>query len=361
MEFAPGQLSEMSAELNAALSDLPATAGKKEGKRRKELQKTAKELEKHSEKLDGHNQHPDTLGDRNSYSKTDKDATFMRMKEDAMNNGQTKPGYNLQIGTENQFIADFALFPNPTDTLTYIPFMEPFNKRYGLYPSTETADSGYGSEVNYRFMEEHGIEAFVKHNRFHMEQRPRHVQGPFRSENFYHNEKEDCCVCPTGRRMERTGQRNVKTASGHLPERHRCQSRNCDGCPLRPLCFNAAGNRTVERNRRLEKYRRQAFDLLASEEGLRQRGRRCVEPEAVLGQMKSHMAYRRFRHFGKDKVTMDFAFFAMAFNLKKMVAKMKPGGFKRHLDCMNFIFHLVVRNVSHPGTFDKQKQIKLAA
>ena len=194
-----------------------------------------------------------------------------------------------------------------------------------------------------------------------VDERPRHVQGPFRSENFYHNEKEDCCVCPTGRRMERTGQRNVKTASGHLPERHRCQSRNCDGCPLRPLCFNAAGNRTVERNRRLEKYRRQAFDLLASEEGLRQRGRRCVEPEAVLGQMKSHMAYRRFRHFGKDKVTMGFSFFAMAFNLKKMVAKMKPGGFKRHLDCMNFIFHLVVRNVSHPGTFDKQKQIKLAA
>ena len=86
----------------------------------------------------------------------------MRMKEDAMNNGQTKPGYNLQIGTEKQFITDFALFPNPTDTLTYIPFMESFKNRYGAFPYTEIADSGYGAEENYRFMEERGIEAFVK-------------------------------------------------------------------------------------------------------------------------------------------------------------------------------------------------------
>ena len=93
--FTPSRLSEISAELNAALSDLPTTTDKKERKRRKELQKTAKELEKHSKKPDEYNQYLDTLGDRNSYSKTDKDATFMRMKEDAMNNGQTKPGYNL--------------------------------------------------------------------------------------------------------------------------------------------------------------------------------------------------------------------------------------------------------------------------
>ena len=49
------------------------------------------------------------LGDRNSYSKTDPDATFMRMKEDAMNNGQTKPGYNVQISTENQFITNYGI------------------------------------------------------------------------------------------------------------------------------------------------------------------------------------------------------------------------------------------------------------
>ena len=320
VEFTPTQLSEISAELNAALSSLPATTDREEKKRRKGLQKTSKELERHSRKLSEYNQHLDTLGERNSYSKTDKDATFMRMKEDAMNNGQTKPGYNLQIGTEKQFITDFALFPNPTDTLTYIPFMESFKNRYGAFPSTEIADSGYGAEENYRFMEERGIEAFVKYNRFHIEQRPRYVQDPFRSENFYYNEKEDYCVCP-----------------------------------------KAAGNRISERNHRLEKYKRQAFSLLTSDEGLKQRGRRCIEPEAVFGQMKFDMAYRRFRHFGKDKVTMDFAFFAIAFNLKKMIAKMNLGGLKHNLDCFKFIFYLTECLCGHLRVFDNQKQRKLAA
>ena len=124
------------------------------------------------------------LDGRNSYSKTDPDATFMRMKEDHMRNGQTKPGYNLQIGTENQFLVDFALFPNPTDTLTMIPFETSFMDRYGHFPSEEVADSGYGSEENYRFMEENGMEAYVKYNFFHKEQRPRYVADPFRQESF---------------------------------------------------------------------------------------------------------------------------------------------------------------------------------
>ena len=361
VEFTPTQLSEMSSELNAALSSLPATTDKEEKKRRKQLQKTAKELEKHSRKLSEYNQHLDTLGERNSYSKTDKDATFMRMKEDAMNNGQTKPGYNLQIGTEGQFITDFALFPNPTDTLTYIPFMVSFKNRYGVLPSTEIADSGYGSEENYRFMEEHGIEAFVKYNRFHIEQRPRYVQDPFRSENFYYNEKEDYCVCPMGQHMSRIGQRRVNTASGYVSERHRYQAKNCNGCPLRSLCFKAEGNRIIERNHRLEKYKRQAFNLLTSDEGLKQRGRRCIEPEAVFGQMKFDMAYRRFRHFGKDMATMDFAFFAIAFNLKKMIVKMKLRGLRYCFDHVFVIFRLEKHLEPYLGGLEKKNEIKLAA
>ncbi len=101
--------------------------------------------------------------------KTDHDATFMRMKEDAMNNGQTKPGYNLQLGTENQFILDFGLFQSPGDPLTMITFFNSFAGRYHRLPDKAVADSGYGSEENYRFMEEAGIAAYVKYNWFHRE------------------------------------------------------------------------------------------------------------------------------------------------------------------------------------------------
>jgi len=243
------------------------------------------------------------------------------MKEDAMNNGQTKPGYNLQIGTENQFITNFALYPNPTDTLTYIPFLKTFSERYGRLFSTGVADSGYGSEENYRFMEENGMEAFVKYNYFHKEQRPRYVANPFSYESFYYNEKEDFYVCPMGQHMTRIGVKRSKTDSGYITESVRYRARRCDGCPLRGGCFKARGNRVIEVNHRLNGYKKKVRERLLSEEGLKHRGRRCIEPEAVFGQMKYNMAYRRFRHTGKDKVTMDFAFFAMAFNIKKMCAK----------------------------------------
>ena len=128
-----------------------------------------KTVEKNRTKLMEYDNHLDTLGERNSYSKTDPEATFMRMKEDAMRNGQTKPGYNLQIGTQNQFLIDFRLFPTPTDTLTLIPFFHSFEQRYNRLPTVGVADSGYGSEENYRFMQDNGIEAFVKYNYFHKE------------------------------------------------------------------------------------------------------------------------------------------------------------------------------------------------
>lgn len=326
IEFTPAMLTEMAGELRQALEQVPEPSTKEEKTALKKKRKQLKELEEHRDKLQEYDNRLDTLQDRNSYSKTDNDATFMRMKEDAMRNGQTKPGYNLQIGTGNQFITDFALFPNPTDTLTLIPFLQSFSSRYDRLAHTVVADSGYGSEENYRFMSENGMEAYVKYNYFHMEQRPRFKPDPFKAENFYYNEEQDFCICPMGQKMQRIGTRHVKTASGYVSENARYRAIRCEGCPLRCRCFKAKGNRTIELNHRLRKYKQKAKELLCSEEGLKHRGQRCIEPEAVFGQMKNNMNYKRFRHFGKDKVFMDFAFFAIAFNIKKMCAKMTKEG-----------------------------------
>lgn len=322
VEFTPGTLTELVNELKAALEQEPETADKERKKVQREKKKQIKELEAHRDKLKEYNSHLQTLGERNSYSKTDKDATFMRMKEDAMNNGQTKPGYNLQIGTEGQFITDFGLFPNPTDTLTLIPFFNSFLDRYTRLPQTGVADSGYGSEENYRFMQENRIEAFVKYNYFHKEQGPRYRPNPFHPESLYYNVDQDYYVCPMGQHMNRIGTKRGKTASGYVTESSRYKAQRCDGCPLHGSCFKAHGNRIIEVNHRLNEYKRRARQRLTSEQGVKHRGQRCIEPEAVFGQMKYNMAYRRFRHTGKDKVTMDFAFFAIAFNIKKLCAKL---------------------------------------
>ncbi len=135
------------------------------------------------------------LGDRNSYSKTDPDATFMRMKEDAMNNGQTKPGYNVQISTENQFITNYGIFWRPTDQGTFIPYITSFCDKYGFQSEEICADSGYGSEQNYAHMESIGVTPYVKYNMFHAEDKKKRRENPFLVQNLYYNAEEDYYVC----------------------------------------------------------------------------------------------------------------------------------------------------------------------
>ena len=324
LELTPQTLCEISKEFKEALGSAPEAKTKEEKAAQRGKNKMFKELERHGEKLAEYNSRLEQMEGRNSISKTDPSATFMRMKEDAMCNGQTKPGYNLQISSAHQFITDFALFPNPTDTLTFIPFLGSFPGRYGRFPKRVVADSGYGSEENYRFMDEAGIEGFVKYNRFHLEHRPRYKPDTFHPDSLYYNEEGDYYICPMGQRMSRTGTLQTRTEGGYISQSACYRAIRCKGCPLRCLCYKAKANqRTIRVNHRLNAYKRKACELLTSEEGIKERGRRCIEPEAVFGQMKSNMAYRRFRHMGKDKVVMDFTFFAIAFNIKKLCSMMR--------------------------------------
>jgi len=290
--------------------------------RSKDEQKAIKTLEdKHLPKLEEYEKHLETLGKRNSYSKTDPDATFMHMKEDHMMNGQLKPAYNVQIGTENQFFTHYDFYPNPTDTLTYIPFMNGFNERYGCFPNKAVADSGYGSEENYEFMEMNDIEPLVKYNYFHKEQKKSFKNNGFLAQNLYYNSKEDYFVCPMGQHMEKTGTTIRKTDSGYISKISIYDAKNCTDCPLRCMCHNSKTNRRIEVNHNLNRHKQRARELLTSQEGLLHRSRRPIEPEAVFGQTKSNKNYNRFRHLDKDKVMMDFAIFAIAFNLGKMYRK----------------------------------------
>ena len=321
VEFTAALLDEISEELNKSLESVPEPKTKEEKQAVRTKKKQLKELEKKRNKLQEYDWHLEVMGERNSYSKTDPDATFMHMKEDAMRNGQTKPGYNLQIATENQFITDFALYANRTDTLTLPSFLESFKSRYHRYTKTVVADSGYGSEENYLFMDVHNMEAYVKYNYFHKEQRPRYTPNPFSPASLYYNKEQDFYVCPMGQHMKRIGMKRSLTSNGFVTYSVRYQAERCDGCPLRGSCFKARGNRIIEVNHQLQNYKQKARELLTSEEGIKHRGRRCIEPEAVFGQTKYNKAYKRFRHFGKDKVNMDFAFFAIAFNIGKMCGK----------------------------------------
>ena len=361
VEFTAALLDEISEELNKSLESAPEPKTKEEKQAVRTKKKQLKELEKKRNKLQEYDQHLEIMGERNSYSKTDPDATFMHMKEDAMRNGQTKPGYNLQIATENQFITDFALYANRTDTLTLPSFLESFKSRYHRYAKTVVADSGYGSEENYLFMDVHNMEAYVKYNYFHKEQRPRYTPNPFSPASLYYNKEQDFYVCPMGQHMKRIGMKRSLTSNGFVTYSVRYQAERCDGCPLRGSCFKARGNRIIEVNHQLQHYKQKARELLTSEEGIKHRGRRCIEPEAVFGQTKYNKAYKRFRHFGKDKVKMDFAFFAIAFNIGKMCRKTNLKELKAVMELLLVTFRCFIQVYIGYLKPNKSFYMKLAA
>lgn len=268
--------------------------------------------------LDKYNQQEQILNGRNSYSKTDPDATFMRMKEDHMKNGQLKPGYNIQVSGSNQCIVSYSIHPNPTDTLTLDPHLQQFAEDHGALPQTLTADAGYGSEQNYELLEEAGIEAYVKYGYFDKDQsESERRKRPFTQDKLHYNTEQDCYICPMGQPMDRIATYNKKTESGFVQTLSRYQARRCEACPLRGACHKGAGNRIIEVNHNLNRHKRQAREALNSEAGISHRQRRPVEVEPIFGNIKENHRFRRFALRGREKVEIEFGLIALAQNLRK--------------------------------------------
>lgn len=267
--------------------------------------------------LDRYEDQEKLLNGRNSYSKTDPDATFMRMKDDHMRNGQLKPGYNFQISTQDQFILQYSIHQNPTDTKTLPSHLEGFNSLYGQMPNTVTADAGYGSEQNYQFLAEKHIQAFVKDNYFDKDQQGIDKNRPFVAEKLYYNKEQDCYYCPMGQPMRRIGNRSRTNYDG-IKQTYSCyQAQRCQGCPLRGMCHEKPDNRVIEVNHHLKLLKAKARALLLSEEGVRHRKKRPWDVETVFGNIKHNKGFRRFMLTGCDKVEIEAGLLSIAHNLSK--------------------------------------------
>ena len=296
-------------KINKALKDKPVS--KKVNQKLKYAAKTWPGA------LDRYEDQEKLLNGRNSYSKTDTDATFMRMKDDHMRNGQLKPGYNFQISTQDQFILQYSIHQNPTDTKTLPSHLEGFNTLYGQMPNTVTADAGYGSEQNYQFLAENHIQAFVKDNYFDKDQQGIDKKRPFGADKLYYNKEQDCYYCPMGQPMRRIGNRSRTNYDG-IKQTYSCYlAQRCQGCPLRGTCHEQPGNRVIEVNHHLKLLKAKARALLLSEEGIRHRKKRPWDVETVFGNIKHNKGFRRFMLTGCDKVEIEAGLLSIAHNLAK--------------------------------------------
>jgi transposase len=273
------------------------------------------------ENLKKYEQQEKTMGSRNSYSKTDPDATFMRMKEDHMLNGQLKPGYNWQISTENQYILGYTIHQTTNDTNTLQAHMESLKENLGKMPDTLVADAGYGSEENYEYLENNDVEAFVKYQYFHKEQSKKWRTDPYRTENLPYDEKSDSYTCPMGQQMNFIKEKIKITDNGFRQIKRLYQAQNCNGCSMRGACNKSKGNRVIEINRLLNHYKSIIRERLTSERGKKYRSQRPVDVEAVFGIIKGNKNYRKFLLRGLEKVEIEVGLLALSHNLRKIAAR----------------------------------------
>jgi transposase len=283
------------------------------------------------------------LRERNSYAKTDEDATFMRMKEDrGAKEPLPKPAYNIQTGTEGQFVVGFSLHQCAGDTNCLIPHLEGVKsnltaiarRRPELLPRREneqpcclpgniSADAAYGSEENYVYLEEHKLGNYVKYNTFYREQHkyrdPKLIRKAlFRSENFPYDDQSDTFTCPAGKLLTYRYTGHEKSDHGYPIETRHYEASDCMTCPFKSECTQAKGNRHLRMSFRLRRFREQAKTNLLSEQGKKLRVQRNVEVETFFGQVKHNMHFRRFHLRGLEKVKTEWGLVCIAHNMRKL-------------------------------------------
>jgi len=271
------------------------------------------------------------LGERNSYAKTDEDATMMRMKGDPPKRSQPKPGYNVQIGTESEFVVGYSLHPRPGDTNCLVPHLEALKGQLGRLPKNVIADAGYGSEENYAYLEGEEVKTYVKYNTFDREQRKTRRRGMFQEDDFVYDAEQDEWVCPAERRLTYRHTELHPTESGYVIERRHYECEDCGRCPLRSQCTRGEGNRQLVVSFELKRMRAQARENLLSEQGKALRSRRGVEVEGVFGRLKHNWGFRRFLLRGQEKVQIEWGLLCIAHNLAKLAAALeRPLSFLLH-------------------------------
>lgn len=288
------------------------------GHRKSMEQRQYQEMQIFLERLKSYAKHIEICGDeRNSYSKTDYDATFMRIKRDYMGNDQLLPAYNLQAAICDEYIAAVDVKPYASDMECFVPLMEKFNSIYGHYPKYPVADAGYGSYNNYLYCEEHGMEKFMKFTMFKKETTDKKYHNdPYRAVNFK-RDKSGALICPNGKRFKFKYNKQVyKNKYGRTEEIYECES--CEDCPYKPdCCKKKSGNRTICMNQELTAIHQEVISNLESIHGALLRMNRSIQAEGTFGVIKWDKSYKRLYRRGEKNVNLELTLISCGYNLYK--------------------------------------------
>ncbi len=320
-EYVPEYLEQILQQYRRVLGIDPEKIHRGRGHHKTAQQRNYEELRKYTDKLRTYTEQLRICGDkRNSYSKTDHDATFMRMKRDYMGNDQLLPAYNVQIGVADEYIAVMDVQQYRSDMDCFVPLIEKFHRYYGIYPRYPVADAGYGSYNNYLYCREHGMEKYMKfplYKKITTDEKYR--DDPYRAENFRIDDDGNM-ICPNGKKMMFSHRENIKgNQYGRQNEVYRCE--DCSGCLHADRCKKTDNNRTIRLNEELTSIHREVLNNLESIHGAFLRMNRSIQAEGTFGVMKYDRWYRRTVRRGLKSVMAEMFLVSIGHNLYKYCNK----------------------------------------
>lgn len=301
--------------------DFPFVYGR--GKRKSELQRDIEALEELLQRKSKYETYQSTFGSRNSFSKTDPDATFMHLKEDHMRNAQLKPAYNLQFAVEGEYITGLDVSSERSDQLTLIPLLEKMEAQLECSYLDVTADAGYESEENYTYFEVKGQQCYIKPQNYERSKTRKFKSNMALRENMLYDETKDEYTCQNGKKLSAVYTGIRKSKSGFESEITHYECEDCCGCPHKKTCTKSKGNRKISLSKRFLEQRKRSLENITSPMGILLRTNRSIQSEGAFGVIKENYSFRQFLLRGNKKVSTEITLLAFAYNINKYHSKIQ--------------------------------------
>lgn len=293
------------------------------GKRKTEIQKFVETLQGFYVRQEKYNAHNQLFNGRNSYSKTDPDATFMHMKDDHMRNAQLKPAYNVQIGVEGEYVTGVGIFQDRNDSATLIPFLQNMATKLKSSYRNVIADSGYESEENYLYLEGNGQTYYIKPQTYEIWKKKSFKKDISKRENMFYNAEIDEYTCHNGKQLKPVGITHRTSVTGYQSEITVYECEDCANCPYKAKCTKAKGNRKLNVSKKFIEKRQISYENITSEEGVLLRINRSIQVEGAFGVLKNDYNFNRFLTRGKNSVENEFILLCLGYNINKLHAKIQ--------------------------------------
>lgn len=301
------------------------------GKRKPLLQKCLEQAEDYLVRQQKYNQSHQLFQGRNSYSKTDTDATFMHMKDDHMRNAQLKPGYNIQIGVESEYVVSMDIFQDRSDVRTLIPFLENMFSHLGKRSENIIADAGYESEENYLYLEEKEQTPYIKPVMYERWKKKSFKRDISKRENMSYDPKGDFYTCANNKKLSKIGTSQTTSSRGYVSELTIYECEDCSACPVKSKCTKAMHNRQLKVSKQFISKRAVSYENIKTEKGTMLRMNRSIQVEGAFGVLKWDHDFTRFLRRGKNNVKIEFMLLCFAYNINKLHAKIQNKCYEKHL------------------------------